>query len=715
MPRTRRFARLLLALLVLGGCNSPTTVVTLPVEVVVGSGDGQFGVIGTQLPAPLRVVVRSLVTGQPRRGVTVLWEITSGGATLVGASTAATDSTGSAEARVRLGPNPGEVGVRARVADQQGAAEFKLFGVDRPTITSVTPPSAAAGDTVTVTGTNFSPVALQDIVLFSGMRGRVVSATGTSLRVLVPRCLPARDVGVNVQLGGVASEDTLDFAVTGGSTTTPLQVGAVLDVADDQGFECHLLPGGSGVSYLALVYSASTVGAARHPFQLTALGSFAAPSPERAPPPALQLDGRAPPFGSFDRQAAWDQHLRELERTLIRERTPGLRGPAATAAPPAPVPVLGEQRSFNVLNGHGGFDRVGAVARSVGSHAAIFVDTLAPTGGFSTGELDAFAARFDQVIYPRDTTTFGRPSDLDANGRIVILFTPAVNRLTPPGSSSFVGGFFYGVDLLPSSSGSNGGEIFYSIVPDPAGAHGNVRSKSAVANVVPAILAHEFQHMIHFNERILVRGAETQEALWLSEALAQMAEELVYRDYVALGDTASQTLFRKGVRDRSRIYLQRPDTVSVIVTTGQGSLPERGAGFLNLLYVEDHLGVDVLSRLTKTTLTGVANVETATGEAWADLVADWWTATYTDLPTPAPGPLQYPDIDLKGFLAPFPLSPTLIGAGGANFSGSLWSSSVGYYLVTPGPGAPLALRLGGEAGGAVSAQAVLRLRLVRIS
>ena len=65
---------------------------------------------------------------------------------------------------------------------------------------------------------------------------------------------------------------------------------------------------------------------------------------------------------------------------------------------------------------------------------------------------------------------------------------------------------------------------------------------------------------------LLTKSGAVGDAHWLSEALAQMAEEMVYRDYVALGDSASQVMFRSGTRARSRQYLQRPDTVSVIVT-----------------------------------------------------------------------------------------------------------------------------------------------------
>jgi len=48
-----------------------------------------------------------------------------------------------------------------------------------------------------------------------------------------------------------------------------------------------------------------------------------------------------------------------------------------------------------------------------------------------------------------------------------------------------------------------------------------------VRSTVPSILAHEFQHMIHHNERIIEREASNREAVWLSEGLAHMAEDLV--------------------------------------------------------------------------------------------------------------------------------------------------------------------------------------------
>lgn len=693
-------------------CGPDPVAVLTGLEIVVAGGDGQFGTVGQLLGTPLRAVVRHGITHQVRAEIGVQWEVIEGGATLQGASIGTTDETGSVEMRVRLGSTPAEVTVRARIIDQPSASTtFTLHTVEPPVLSGVTPASVAAGGTVTLTGANFSPVADQNVVLFSGIRGRVLTASSTELTVEIPRCLPARVVSVTVQLGVIASE-AKPLTVTGGGVVTSLQVGEVLDVSDDAGLECVALQGTiSARKYLAVVYSASTVGAAMHPFQLAALSSSTTAA---SPPPvaAVALHPSEP-----DRQAEWDERLRHEEGELVARAAGVMRagpGPGAASTAPAEVPVVGDRRIFHVWAGSS-YEDVTAEARYVGDEAAIFVDVDAPPGGFDVPELEAFANRFDDAIHPEVTSVFGAPSDLDRNQRVIILFTPVVNSLTERGAAGFIGGFFFGNDLLPENNNSNAGEIFYALVPDPTGVFSSPRDKDAVLSVVPAVLAHEFQHMVHFNQRFLSLDAG-QEALWLSEALAQMAEEIVARRYDALGDSESAEIFRGGARARARRYLTEPENVSLIVSTGQGSLAERGGGFLHLLYLADRHGLGLLGSLTSTTRTGVANVEAEVGRMWPDILADWWAATYLDGSAAGTGALAYPGIDLRTYLgAPFPLVPDTVGPGSTIEDGLLWSSSARYFLVAPDASGTLTLRLGGEAGGPSQPQAELRLRIVRIS
>jgi hypothetical protein len=165
----------------------------------------------------------------------------------------------------------------------------------------------------------------------------------------------------------------------------------------------------------------------------------------------------------------------------------------------------------------------------------IVADTANPAGGFTSAEYASFAAAFDTLAYPVDVQHFGRPTDLDRNGRVIIFFTSAVNALTPRGASFVVGGFFWNRDLFPRAGtrgclGSNDGELFYMLAPDPSGTvNGNARTRDYVLRTSVAVLAHEFQHLINASRRLYVLNSSTfNEEVWLNEGLSHAAEELVF-------------------------------------------------------------------------------------------------------------------------------------------------------------------------------------------
>ena len=91
----------------------------------------------------------------------------------------------------------------------------------------------------------------------------------------------------------------------------------------------------------------------------------------------------------------------------------------------------------------------GARVVAIGAQSIVLSDTLNPAGGFTTADFQRFAARFDTLVYPVDVTNFGVPADIDKNQKVLLLFTSAVNALTPAGSPSYVAGFFFDRDLFP--------------------------------------------------------------------------------------------------------------------------------------------------------------------------------------------------------------------------------------------------------------------------
>jgi hypothetical protein len=178
-------------------------------------------------------------------------------------------------------------------------------------------------------------------------------------------------------------------------------------------------------------------------------------------------------------------------------------------------------------------------------------------------------------------------------------------------------------------------------------------------------------------------------------------------------------LYWSGNEDRARRFLMNTAGVSLIVATGQGSLPERGAGWLFTLYLWDRWEHDATLRsLTQTTRTGVANVAAVTGEAWKDVFSDWAAALVLDnAPYGSRYDRDYPTVDLRARIRDagnaYPLQPESVGSSDFERSGSLWSSGVQHYIVEPPAAGSIVLQLGGASGGTVPADAGLRLRIVR--
>jgi hypothetical protein len=302
----------------------------------------------------------------------------------------------------------------------------------------------------------------------------------------------------------------------------------------------------------------------------------------------------------------------------------------------------------------------GAKVVAVGTKSIVLADTLNPTGGFTDADYARFAARFDTLVYPLDTDAFGAPTDIDGNGKVVILFTRAVNELTPAGASFFVGGFFYSRDLYPASNpsnpgfvcaASNEGEMFYMLAPDPAGAvNGNKRRTGFVDTITTATIAHEFQHLINASRRLYVNTAarDIDEAVWLNEGLSHIAEELLYYreagkqsrtnlggDEVYTNSRSTYPIFKAdGIANFSRFisYLESPGDNSPIAPNDD--LATRGATWSFLRYVVDQLYPDdgaVWSRFDNSTTSGLGTLTSALGPV--DLPAmfrKWTLANYVD-------------------------------------------------------------------------------------
>jgi hypothetical protein len=393
--------------------------------------------------------------------------------------------------------------------------------------------------------------------------------------------------------------------------------------------------------YLVVAQSAAGTPGYHSAFQLQ--GSVLAGSPVVA--------HFGPPSGEHRSVALqFDRFLRDMGRSLA-PRAAGaaaaLRANTIAASRVAAVPTIGDSRTFQVCATLtcGNLAAITATVRAVSGHVAIYVDPSAPPGGLDSAYLDTLGQIFDQRVYAVDTAAFGRESDLDGNGVVVVLMTGVVNRMVTAAecvSSGYVAGFFQPGDLYPDNTAPNSaGEVIYTVVPDSAGTLSCPHSRAKVERVVPATMAHELQHMINFNQHVLVLGGAAEET-WLDEALSKQAEELAGRTFLPADSATFYTYLSVDLSD-AYLYLNAPGSHYLVTTTDQ-NLGDVGAGWLFLRYALDQSGDSptLTRQLVQTSSIGTDNVSGALG-AFSSLVGRWALALWvSDLPGfTAPPELQY--------------------------------------------------------------------------
>jgi hypothetical protein len=414
---------------------------------------------------------------------------------------------------------------------------------------------------------------------------------------------------------------------------SPLQ-GVV--VTAEQLETCNTLPG-NGASYIVVPQFASSGSAASLQYTIGSEGPMASVS--------ARLAGDEQ---SISLPARFDRALRQAERELRPSSAALRRQGASPSTIAAAVPPLNSTRSFNVLAsiepGEPTFVTTTARLRFAGANILLYIDEDTPANGLTDQEIVALGTHFDRDLFEIGVANFGNVSDIDGDERVLVLLTPLVNQLTEASSCTsqgFITGFFFGLDLIQGEEGSNEAEVFYALVPDPNAQFSCAHTAAQVKSIVPATFIHELQHMISFNEHVLVRNG-TPEELWLNEGLSHMAEEVVALDYESrfpapAGRTNPQQLFPDsagpfitGNLINSYQYLANSHTVSATSLAGTGSLSERGATWLFLRWLGDHKGNAIFKRMVQTSQTGIANLEAQAGESFPALFGDFGVAVYTD-------------------------------------------------------------------------------------
>ena len=287
----------------------------------------------------------------------------------------------------------------------------------------------------------------------------------------------------------------------------------------------------------------------------------------------------------------------------------------------------------------------------------------------SAAAVAAIVSQFDSTIYPNVTAAFGPvPSPgVDGDPKVVLLLLNIRDGFAS-GSSSYVAGYFdpfneYDPSQVPTS---NKREMIYMNVNPATG-------------IVPggaefgATLAHELQHVIHWEQKTRRQGL--QDDAWLDEAMATVAPT-----YCGYGTDW----------DRVRTFELAPATS---LTRWEGSIENYGVVYMWAQYLKDQLGGGIFRRMLENAQTGIGSVNgalAAVGYPWdfSGVFRNWAVANASGNAVTWLGHPEwsYTSVDTRsGNFGGVPL-PGLLNRARLNAATlqPLDPWSVGYYAYTPG-------------------------------
>lgn len=292
-----------------------------------------------------------------------------------------------------------------------------------------------------------------------------------------------------------------------------------------------------------------------------------------------------------------------LARIAVDEpRRLSARVPEVEATPPL---AAARQREFWLHLG-GGSTQNPATYRKIhgrlagqGPHVRVYCDV---DDAVDEATIRAIVDEYEHHVRPVLAEHLGLPCDVDGDGVLTILLTGWLSRLDDGQVS--LGGMVRANDfrreLKPPFS--NRADILYlnsSVRPGP-----HLRS----------LLAHELAHAVTASGRLESTSwlfPATSEEAWLNEAISHVTENLQ-------GDNWSNLDYRIAR------YLFAPAAAPLVVgdyrSAGLWRDPGcRGSCYLFLRWCVDRYGVELLPRLVYSSRSGIANLESATGESFAAL------------------------------------------------------------------------------------------------
>src|SRR3989338_9811066 len=269
---------------------------------------------------------------------------------------------------------------------------------------------------------------------------------------------------------------------------------------------------------------------------------------------------------------------------------------------------VGDVRSFFVNSKYDQFSRtnLSATLVRVSNHAYFYVDNKHwdklnfNERSILTGNINALAQEFDDNIYLKETEFWGSEPNpgIDNDPKLTVVLEDLI---------SGNGGYFDSSNEYPKNISSNSNEREIIFISVEAGNFGKI------------FLGHEFQHLISFNQKDLVR--KVQEDVWLNELRSEYSVSLLgYND--SFNNSSLERRVDAFLENPSDSLTEWPNVstdYAQVVLFGQYLLEQYGSAILKETIQDSAVGIESINQFLQ---------RNGYPERFSNIFENWTVANY---------------------------------------------------------------------------------------
>lgn len=248
-------------------------------------------------------------------------------------------------------------------------------------------------------------------------------------------------------------------------------------------------------------------------------------------------------------------------------------------------------RKSDLTTGATTFYRVTAMFAAASAHANLYVEAKREVAKAS---LDGLLAAFENNIVPVEHVWFTTPTDVDQNGKVILLLLDIQDGYIEGSSTGYIAGYFDPLNHYSEASVSAANNQWHSNQAEML--YLDTYPADVTRTAFYSTLAHEYQHLLQFGK--YYRGEQTDiEPTWIDEGLSEVASDLTgFGPQISRANTFRSALI---------------NSTSLIREPSQFGLEHYASTYMYFRYLADAYGLGLISAIFKQNQTALNGLNSA--------------------------------------------------------------------------------------------------------